>query len=149
MEHGVIHVYYPEKRFGFIRLSGGYGRDVFFGRSQNNNIALVDIVPGRPVTFTVEKTAEGRQYATDLAVTDEQPSETGGCCLGRILRYGNRGFGFLDPGDGGKRDSLFFHVSRCRGSIDEEELQPGALVSYRHIATKHGPCAIDVELVKG
>jgi hypothetical protein len=40
-------------------------------------------------------------------------------------------------------------VSRCRGSIDEEELQPGALVSYRHIATKHGPCAIDVELVKG
>lgn len=60
----------------------------------------------------------------------------------RILQ--DRGFGFIEPDDGGKE--LFFHKSRLAPRVPFEDLREGDEVEFRIRPGEKGPQAVDVKL---
>lgn len=66
---------------------------------------------------------------------------------GKIVFYSeDRGFGFIDPGDGGK--SLFFHATGIDTSEGFPILSPGDAVEFSIGSNRKGPCAENVKKIK-
>jgi CspA family cold shock protein len=59
---------------------------------------------------------------------------------GKIKRLTDRGFGFIDPGEG---DDLFFHMSSLQG-VSFEELREGQAVTFDIGQGPKGPRAENV-----
>ncbi len=63
---------------------------------------------------------------------------------GRIKNFiQHRGFGFIARA--GEAD-MFFHISDVSGLEDENQLRPGAQVSFEIDTSRHRPRAVDVRL---
>jgi len=59
---------------------------------------------------------------------------------GTIKRKIDRGFGFIDAGDG---KDLFFHMSSVEG-VTFDDLQEGQRVTFVEARSQKGPCAEQV-----
>jgi CspA family cold shock protein len=62
---------------------------------------------------------------------------------GIVKRKTDRGFGFIDSGEGG---DLFFHRSAVEG-VSFDDLRVGQRVSYTEGMGRKGPCAENVRPV--
>ena len=63
---------------------------------------------------------------------------------GTIKRLTNRGFGFIDAGNG---KDLFFHMSSVEDASFDELLE-GQRVSFNEVRRDKGPCAENVRVTK-
>ena len=61
---------------------------------------------------------------------------------GTIKKLTDKGFGFIDTGNGG---DMFFHMSNLEG-VRYEELHEGQQVSYTEGRGQKGPCAENVKV---
>jgi len=62
---------------------------------------------------------------------------------GKIKRLTDKGFGFIDTGDG---NDMFFHMSSLEG-VQYEELQEGQRVSFTEGRGPKGPRAENVRVL--
>jgi CspA family cold shock protein len=62
---------------------------------------------------------------------------------GRIKKLTEKGFGFIDTGDGG---DMFFHMSNVEG-VRYEDLREGQRVSYNPGRGPKGPRAENVRVI--
>ena len=62
---------------------------------------------------------------------------------GKIKRITDRGFGFIEPNDGG--EDMFFHMSACSG-VEFDNLQEGQSVEFEVGQGPKGPRAENVRL---
>jgi len=62
---------------------------------------------------------------------------------GKIKRITDRGFGFIEPNDGG--EDMFFHMSSCSG-VEFDDLQEGQSVEFEVGQGPKGPRAENVRL---
>ena len=63
---------------------------------------------------------------------------------GTIKRLTNRGFGFIDAGNG---KDLFFHMSSVEDAGFDELLE-GQRVSFNEVRGEKGPCAENVRVTR-
>ncbi|MDT1061917.1 cold-shock protein [Paracoccus sp. CPCC 101403] len=67
MAAGTVKWFNPAKGFGFIAPESG-GNDVFLHISTVERAGLQSLADGQAVTFDLERTRDGRQAATNLAL---------------------------------------------------------------------------------
>lgn len=65
---------------------------------------------------------------------------------GKVKKLTDKGFGFITPDDGSRKD-LFFHVSALKG-VSFDSLREGDTVEFDMIEGEKGPKAIDVRIVE-